>query len=112
MADFTKVAKEYSRMCSAHPNCYCYDGTNKCPIDEAKDKSIICRYWTLVVDPEKAEEVIMKWAKEHPPVSNLDKFKEVFGFDPLADKHLMCATPIVGWFGKEYKETIKRKQNG
>lgn len=100
--EFTKVTKEYSRLCSAYPNCN--DGTNECPINKARDKTCVCRYWILMVDPEKAEEVILEWAKENPVTTNRDKFKEVFGFDPLTDKHLMCGTPIVGWFGKEYKE--------
>ena len=98
MAEFVKVAKEYSRMCNSYVCC------NECPLNEVRDKAVVCKYWTLFVNPEKAEEVVMKWAKENPPVTNRDKFKEVFGFDPLIDKHLMCGTPILGWFGKEYKE--------
>ena len=110
MAEYQEVAKMYDRLCGSYDECY------KCPMfmNRKSDKNdpIGCRYWALIVDPELAEEVILRWAKEHPPVSNLDKFKEVFGFDPLTDKHLMCGTPIIGWFGKEYKEPIKEEQNG
>lgn len=102
--EFTKVAKEYSRMCNAYPYS-CNDGNDVCPMDKVRGKEYVCRYWTLVVDPEKAEEVIMDWAKEHPVVTNRDKFKEVFGIDPV----LVDWWSIKGaaWLSNEYKEPDK-----
>ncbi len=96
MAEFKEVMKQFNRMCDEHKWC------NTCQISTNR-KLYTCFRW-LTENPTKGEEIIMEWAKEHPPVTNLDKFKEIFGFDPLADKHLMCGTPIIGWFGKEYKE--------
>ena len=98
MAEFVKVVKEYKRMCELSGSC------SNCPMCKERNSAYTCRYWMMNVDPEAAEKIIMKWAIEHQPASNLDKFKEVFGFDPFSDKHIMCGTPILGWFGKEYKE--------
>lgn len=97
MAEFKEVAKQYARMCTTYEHC------GNCPINVVRDKAYVCRYWALVVDPEKAEEVILQWAKEHPPVTNRDKFKEVFGFDPIADR-----LDAITWFAAEYKEPEKR----
>lgn len=58
MTDFVKVAKEYKKMCDSYRDC------SKCPIRQVIDSAYTCRYWTLIENPEKAEEVIMKWAKE------------------------------------------------
>lgn len=103
MAEFTKVAKEYSRMCSAYPDC------NECPINKARDKTCVCRYWVLVVDPEKAEEVIMDWAKEKPPITNNDKIKEIFGLD---FKSTFTASPwTLEWLNEEYKEPEDGRSN-
>lgn len=33
-------------------------------------------------EPELGQEIIMKWAKEHPVKTNEDKFEEVFGCKP------------------------------
>lgn len=104
MAEFTKVAKEYSRLCSAYPSCHDLD--KECPMNKARDKAYVCRYWTLCIDPEKAEEVIMNWAKENPVKTNRDKFKEVFGFDPVI---LDIWNQRGGeWLFEEYKEPEKR----
>lgn len=99
MADFVKVAKEYTRMCSNSDNC------GECPIQKLRDKTYVCRYWILVVDPEKAEEAIMQWAKEHPVKTNAKKFAETFGINPL----LMdwWNTRGADWLMEEYKEPEK-----
>ena len=104
MAEYQEVVKQFKRMCESNcSNCH------GCPIESYRG-FYHCWRW-VSEEPEKAEELIMNWAKNNPPVTNLDKFKEVFGFDPLADKHLMCGTPIIGWFGKEYKEPEDGRSN-
>lgn len=62
MAEFQEVAKMYDRLCKSYDECY------KCPMFRIEDKNdqIACRYWTLIVDPETAEKVILHWSKEHP----------------------------------------------
>ena len=99
MAEYQEVIKQLHRICERYRADVC---CANCPLKEVRG---IYHCWRWISEePEKAEELIMKWAKENPVVTNRDKFKEVFGFDPLTDKHLMCGTPIIGWFGKEYKE--------
>ena len=105
MAEFKEVAKNYSRLCSAYPNCNYLD--KECPINKARDKVYVCRYWTLVVDPEKAEEVIMTWAKENPVKTNRKKFKEVFGIDFSDLYNSGFSRCIQNWLEKEYEEPEK-----
>lgn len=96
MAEFVKVAKEYNRICDS------YECGNDCPLNKVRDKAVVCRYWTLLVNPEKAEEVVMKWAKEHPAKTNAKKFIEVFGF-PISQKFPVSEYDSE-WLNKEYKE--------
>ena len=71
MAEFLKVIKERKRMCES------YGGFCKgCPLEFA----VSCHNWMLV-HPEETEEIIMRWSKEHPVMTNAMKFKEVFGYD-------------------------------
>ncbi len=36
-------------------------------------------------------EIVENWAKEHPIKTNADKFREVFGFEPLPNYSTLCA---------------------
>lgn len=56
-------------------------------------------------------ELVEKWAKEHPIVTNGDKFKELFGKEILMSPHgcvgLLCQSPCDtcpnnGFWNKEY----------
>lgn len=99
MAEFTKVAKEYVRLCESHPNCM-----SSCPMNQYRDKAIMCRYWTLVEEPEKAEKIIMEWAAEHPVKTNGNIFKDTYGFDL---EYLFILTDAKGreeWAKHVYKE--------
>ena len=96
MAEFAKVADELTRMCRR------YDGFCKeCPLGFAAS----CRNW-VIGQPEEAEEIIMKWAAEHPFKSNGTKFCEVFG---VSFWSISCGvTPAISkWLRSEYKETEK-----
>ena len=77
MAEFQEVAKMYDRLCESYDECY------KCPMFRNRNENdpVVCRYWTLIVEPETAEEIILHWGKEHPIMTNRMKFKEVFGFE-------------------------------
>lgn len=93
---FVKVAKEYARLCNSFNNC------GECPLNKVRSKAVVCRYWVLVGDSEKAEDAIMQWAKEHPPITNNDKIKEIFGLD---FKSTFTASPwTLEWLDEEYKE--------
>lgn len=48
--------KDYARMCKSHKDCA------KCPIAKAAS---ICHLF-IAEQPDKANEIILKWCKEHP----------------------------------------------
>lgn len=107
MAEYQEVAKMYDRLCESYDECY------KCPMFRHIDKNsgpMGCRYWTLIVDPETAEKVILHWGKEHPPKTNRDKFREVFGMDIITNCN--SGTCQYDWANQEYKEPKKEDQNG
>lgn len=106
MAEFQEVAKMYGRLCESYDECY------KCPMFRNKNDQIACRYWTLIVDPKTAEEVILHWGKEHPVKTNRMKFNEVFGIN-LDSIEVVCRDgegkvshyqDVSAWLDKEYKE--------
>lgn len=75
MAEFTEVLKQRKRMCrisgcSTHCLLHYLNNKTGSPCD-----NYILEY------PEEAEEIIMEWAKEHPIMTNAQKFKEVFGIN-------------------------------
>lgn len=102
MAEFTKVAKEYARLCQSYPDC-----SKGCPINHVRNQSSVCRYWTLVVDPETAEKVILDWAADHPIKTNRKKFQEVFGIDFSDLYNSGFSRYIQNWLEKEYEEPEK-----
>lgn len=74
MAEFTEVMKQMERMCNSFR---CFD----CPLSQNEVwKKNSCVSHTRQC-PQEAEEIIMKWAEEHPIKTNADKFKEVFGVE-------------------------------
>lgn len=100
MAEFTKVANEYQRMCDN-------TGCVTCPINAERD-GVACGYWILR-NPEKTEGIVMKWSIDHPIKTNKMKFKEVFGFDYTDE---FCATyRETEWLNAEYKEGQNENQN-
>lgn len=48
----------------------------KCPFSELCNKPKICNAFELI-------EIVEKWSKEHPVITMADKFKEVFGENPI-----------------------------
>ena len=94
MAEFKEVMKRFKRMCDGQTWC------DSCQINVNRGR-FACSRW-LTENPTKAEEIIVSWAKEHPLITNCDKFKEVFGFD---FKTTFNASPwTLEWLDEEYKE--------
>lgn len=65
--------KEIKRMCTVNKDCY------GCPLNGT----------TCSISPELSEEQMInivnkieQWSKDHPIITNAQKFKEVFGFMP------------------------------
>lgn len=104
MAEFQTVIKERERMCKAHGN-----SCEGCPISRINRKSEALCTLFMIKNPEEAEEIILQWAKEHSPVTNGKKFKEIFGVPFWAISH--GSTPDISeWLSSEYKEPEERKE--
>ena len=48
-----------------------------CPLNE-----IVCNTDDIIFNVEKGIEVVAQWAKDHPVITYVDKYKEVFGVEP------------------------------
>ena len=68
--DAVKYLKERSRICRTVRIC------DKCPLRDPY--STVC-----VVDAEESVRIVEEWSKAHPRQTNNDKFKEVFGKEPI-----------------------------
>lgn len=101
MAEFQTVIKERERMCHAHGN-----SCEGCPISRIRRNSETLCTLFMIKNPEEAEKIIMKWAEEHPPVTNGEKFVEIFGAPFWA---VSCGVTLAISKGlkSEYKETKK-----
>ena len=94
MAEFKEVTKQFKRMCDSYHDC------SECPLNKPRGLKV-CWRWGYD-EPEKAEEIIMNWAKKNPSITNNDKIKEIFGLD---FKSTFTASPwTLEWLDEEYKE--------
>lgn len=110
MTEFQTVIKERQRMCDKY---IC----SICPLGHQRELTYdTCPNW-IIAHPEKAEKIIMDWANNHK--TNLQKFKEVFGFDlynkfcvpsdavqNCHDKSICCEdeTGLCDWFEELSRE--------
>lgn len=69
MAEFVEIMKQRHRMCESCQDCH------SCELSSDGND---CDSF-MGNNPQKAEEIIMKWVNTHPIQTNADKFKEVFG---------------------------------
>lgn len=90
--EFQEFVRERKRMCR---KMACHD----CPLDMLIPGSE-CAYACLA-KPEEAEKKVSDWSKEHPIVTNREKFMKVFGFDLCA---MDCDENTTMWLNAEYKE--------
>ena len=67
--EFVEVIKQKERMCEG----LCYD----CPLSSRNNGTLLVCKELIKNYPEEAEEIIMKWAKEHPIKTNRQVFMEV-----------------------------------
>ena len=70
--DVIKFYTEMRRMCEANPEC------KGCPINNL---GLSCGRYSedFIKDVGTAVNAIEKWSKEHPIITNLQKFEEIFG---------------------------------
>lgn len=91
---FVEVVKARERMCKKSGGCA------NCELKILS--GYICGL-DILKNPEQAQEIIMKWAKEHPVKTNADKFKEVFG-TPV---DYISFSDRIGFWQQEYKERME-----
>lgn len=112
MSEFVEVMKQRERICEF------YDCEN-CPISSFVNRTEKHCSSYMSENPQEAEEIIMKWAKEHPIMTNGEKFKEImldtFGVDVFPNR-MGCQGVVCprgkscndceynGFWGQEYKE--------
>jgi len=72
---------------------------------------------TMAEMPEKAVEIVEQWSKDHPQITNRQKFKEVFGLEVSTDTELTkrddrafvvvsdepWILKVAGWWDKPYQ---------
>lgn len=78
---------DYARMCKNIKKC------EDCPLGVNNNgEGIACSYLMMKV-PDKANEIILKWCKEHPVKTRQDKFLELFPNAKLSSDGLVsiCA---------------------
>lgn len=94
MAEFKTVMGEFQRLCFGRKCGSCPIGTR---VYNETASYCYCSVW-VKNHPEEAERIIMRWAAEHPIMTNGMKFKEVFG------NHVVWETneDMEAWFNKEY----------
>lgn len=72
--EFKEFCRERKRMCKKAKYC------DNCELGNDNNTNMFCEIYCMN-HPNKAEKIVSEWVKEHPIVTNRDKFKEVFGFD-------------------------------
>ena len=78
---FDSIRNEYK----GDENCAGVNCGNNCPF-----YGKVCGMGQIKFHVYEAIEVVEKWAKEHPIMTNLEKFKEVFGTEPTTHT---CVNP-------------------
>ena len=63
---------EYARMCKFYDDC------KECPLENYRSETFItCDYLVRTV-PDKANEIILNWCKEHPVETRQERFLKMF----------------------------------
>lgn len=79
MTEFVETVKNFNRMCeynSTQNNCI------KCGMSTFNNGRLVnCDYF-LKNYPQETKKIVTDWVKAHPVITNADKYKETFGFEP------------------------------
>lgn len=119
--EFQEFCKEKERMCKfwrkRGEKEYCYGcGINQIRIEKDMGAFTHCNDVCLTF-PEETEQIVEQWVKEHPIVTNADKFREIFGIE--IDTNANGDVLFYGlrgmtneeWLKLEYKE-LEEADNG
>ncbi len=78
---------DYARMCKFYGEC------NNCPFNYEKTHCGTCNIF-MGKHPDKANEIILKWCKEHPVETRQDRFLKIFPNVKKYDNGVVAACPI------------------
>lgn len=85
--DAVEYLKERARMCNSYERC------SECPL-----LNVGCGE----SNPDETVDIVEQWSREHPVMTNAQKFEKVFGKDALDILDLSCELDI--WLDQPYKE--------
>ena len=97
MAEFSTVMKAHERMCKT----YSEQGCKECPVSSYKSGANTTCYFLMKDHSERFEEIVTKWAAEHPRKTMADRFFELLPNAPRSGsgKPFICAKHL-GWANK------------
>lgn len=75
---------DFARMCNSHKDC------TKCPIAKTASLCHLC----IAEQPDKANEIILKWCEEHPVKTRQSKFLEMFPNVKIDENAVVRICPI------------------
>lgn len=81
--ELKEFAEERERMCESVADC------EYCPVYEQRGARW-CETWMLN-NPEEAEKIINKWAKDHPRITYLSELLEIYPNVPLEEDGTLSA---------------------
>lgn len=108
--EFKEFCKEVQRICDYH--LYDKGCCGECPLNPFTNDKIRCLE-NVIYYPDESERIVGEWAKEHPLITNGDKFKEVFGLDiNITDGGTLHIDTrnYISWLKSEYKTPQKNNK--
>ena len=85
--EFIEAMKIMKRMCEG--------GCHDCPLDDSNNNTKKPCDDFMMLHPEEAEEIIIKWAEENPQKTILEDFLEKYPNAPLNEHRFPKACPAV-----------------
>lgn len=89
--DFVRMLDSMRDTCKGEITCagIGVKECKECPLTKFCENDI----W---FNAEKIIEVVTQWAKEHPFITNEDKYKEDWGVEPRNEKGVLCCPKYMG----------------
>lgn len=72
MKESATIFVDYARVCKKHKNC------RGCPLSIAQNGMKVVCLDLIKEYPDKANEIVLNWCKEHPTETRQDKFLKMF----------------------------------
>ncbi len=80
---------DYARLCGTVITC------DNCPMCATRNGINLSCDDLLIKNPDKANEIILKWCEEHPIKTRQDKFLKMFPNAPLVDEVINICPNII-----------------